>query len=85
MFEKTSYTDYEILIVDNQSDDPDVLDYYEELRQRFPDRLRVLSFDTQFNFSAMNNLAAREAKGEYLLLLNNDTQIVQSEWLERLL
>lgn len=85
VLEKTSYADYEILIVDNQSTDPDVLDYYEELRQRFPGRLRVLSFDAEFNFAAMNNLAAREAKGEYLLLLNNDTQIVQGEWLERLL
>lgn len=85
VLEKTSYADYEILIVDNQSTDPDVLDYYEELRQRLQGRLRVLSFDTEFNFSAMNNLAAREAKGDYLLLLNNDTQIVQSEWLERLL
>ncbi|MDP1680916.1 MAG: glycosyltransferase, partial [Burkholderiales bacterium] len=85
IFEKTSYTHFEILIVDNQSTDPDVLDYYEELRQRFSDRLRVLSFDAEFNFSAMNNLAARQANGEYLLLLNNDTQIVQSEWLECLL
>lgn len=85
LFEKTAYANFEILIVDNQSTDPDVLDYYEELRQRFQDRLRVLSFDAEFNFSAINNLAAREAKGEYLLLLNNDTQIVQREWLERLL
>jgi len=85
IFEKTSYTNFEILIVDNQSTDPDVHDYYEELRLRFMDRLRVLSFDAEFNFSAMNNLAARDAKGEYLLLLNNDTQIVQPEWLERLL
>lgn len=85
VLEKTSYQNYEILIVDNQSVDPDVLDYYRELQQSFPGKLRVLSYDAEFNFSAMNNLAARQAKGEYLLLLNNDTQTVQSEWLERLL
>ncbi|MHB1231978.1 MAG: glycosyltransferase [Burkholderiales bacterium] len=85
VLEKTSYINYEIIVVDNQSTDPDVLDYYEKLQQRLPNRIRILSFDREFNFSAMNNLAAREAQGEYLLLLNNDTQIVQSEWLEHLL
>lgn len=85
LLEKTAYPHYEILIVDNRSTDPDVLDYYGQLQARYPERIRILRYDAEFNFSAMNNLAAREARGEYLLLLNNDTQIVQAEWLERLL
>jgi len=85
LLEKTTYRHYEVLIVDNQSADPDVLDYYQELQERHPGRIRVLAFDAPFNFSAMNNLAAREARGAYLLHLNNDTQIVQGEWLERML
>lgn len=85
LLEKTSYTNYELLIVDNQSTDPDVLDYYAELKRRHPGGIRVLPYDAEFNFAAMNNLAAQDAQGEYLLLLNNDTQIVQAEWLERML
>ncbi|MEO1765706.1 glycosyltransferase [Thiobacter aerophilum] len=82
---KTSYPYYEVIIVDNQSTDPDVLDYYRELEKTHGERVRLLSYDAPFNFSAMNNLAARQAKGDYLLLLNNDTQIVQPQWLERML
>jgi glycosyltransferase involved in cell wall biosynthesis len=85
LLEKTAYGQYEVLIVDNQSTDPDVLEYYEDLKARYPQRVRVLAYDAPFNFSAMNNLAARKARGDYLLLLNNDTQVVQGEWLERML
>lgn len=85
LLEKTGYRHYEVLIIDNQSADPDVLDYYQDLRVRYPERVRILPYDAPFNFSAMNNLAAREARGDYLLLLNNDTQIVQGDWLERML
>jgi GT2 family glycosyltransferase len=85
VLEKTSYPSYEILVVDNGSDDPDVHEYYRFLRGKYPQTVRTLAYDAEFNFSAMNNLAAAEARGEYLLLLNNDTQIVQREWLERML
>ncbi len=85
VLEKTAYRNYEILIVDNQSTDPDVLDYYAQLERRHPERIRLLAYDAPFNFAAMNNLAAAEARGEYLLLLNNDIQIVQDEWLDRML
>lgn len=85
VLDKTAYENYEVLVVDNQSSDPDVLAYYRELEMRYPDKVRILSYDQAFNFSAINNYAANQARGEYLLLLNNDTQIVQPEWLERLL
>lgn len=82
---KTSYPDYELIIVDNQSSDPDLLAYYSALQRNAQKRVRILSHDAPFNFSAMMNLAVREAQGDYLLLLNNDTQIVQDEWLSRMM
>lgn len=84
LLEKTTYPNYEVLIVDNGSTDPDLLEYYRDLEQTQGERVRILAYDAPFNFSAMNNEAARQARGEYLLLLNNDTQIVQGEWLERM-
>ncbi|HET7775215.1 MAG TPA: glycosyltransferase, partial [Azospira sp.] len=84
LFEKTDYRNFEVIIVDNQTDDPDTLDYYAELTDRYGDQVRIVAYDHPFNFSAQCNLGAREARGDYLLLLNNDTEIVQSNWLSRL-
>ncbi len=84
ILEKTGYPHYEILIVDNQSDDPATLAYLAEVSAREP-RVRLLSYDRPYNFSAINNAAAEQAQGDYLLLLNNDTVIIQEEWLSRLL
>lgn len=85
LLEKTTYPNYEIIIVDNQSADPDTLDYLTEIKQSYPTKVRVIFYRHEFNFSAINNYAASQSKGEYLLLLNNDTQIVQGEWLERMM
>ncbi|WP_416242943.1 glycosyltransferase [Azospira sp. APE16] len=84
LFEKTDYANFEVIIVDNQTDDPDTLDYYDELTRRYGEQVRVVAYDHPFNFSAQCNLGAQASRGEYLLLLNNDTEIVQSNWLSRL-
>lgn len=81
IFSQTDYPDYEVLIVDNGSRDSTACAYLEGIRQMGDKRLRVLSYDQPFNFSAMNNLAAREATGELLLLLNNDTAALHQDWL----
>lgn len=83
--EKTSYSHYEVLIVDNNSDDPDTLAYLQQLIDLGLDQLQIFSYPHPFNFAAMNNLAASEARGEYLVLLNNDTAIIKGDWLEALL
>ncbi len=83
LLQRTSYPNFEVLVVDNGSREPDALQYLESLPGRDA-RVRVLSFPHDYNFSAMNNLAAREARGDYLLLLNNDTVVVQDNWLERM-
>lgn len=72
---KTVYDNYEIIIVDNGSDDPAALQYLSQSPNR------VLRHDAPFNFSELNNAAAREATGDYLLLVNNDTEVITGEWL----
>ncbi len=82
---KTGYPRWEVLIVDNQSADPDALQYLQDLPRRAGERVRVLRYPFAFNFSAICNMAARAAHGDYLLFLNNDTEIAQGEWLERMM
>ncbi len=84
LLEKTSYSNFEVLVVDNNSSDPATLDYLDSLDVGSA-KARVLRYPHEYNFSAINNFAVREAKGEYLVLLNNDTQIVQEQWLDRMM
>jgi O-antigen biosynthesis protein len=79
ILDKTSYTNYEILIVDNGSDDPDVLNYLGVLRS--DPKIRVVRDARPFNFSALNNQAIREARGEVIGLLNNDIEVISPDWL----
>ncbi|HKY06186.1 MAG TPA: glycosyltransferase family 2 protein, partial [Blastocatellia bacterium] len=72
---KTDYDNYEIVIVDNGSKEQPTTDYL----SRTPHR--VVGYDGPFNYSLLNNLAARHCDGDYLLLLNNDTEVIASEWL----
>jgi len=81
--QRSTYDRYELLIVDNQSDDPDTRAYLRRLGREAD--TRVIAYDAPFNYSAINNLAAREASGEYLVLLNNDTEILSPGWLEEML
>ena len=82
VYEKTRYPAFEIVIVDNDSRDPDTLRYLEELQAA--GRARIVRYPHKFNYSAINNLAAREARGEVLVLLNNDVEIIAPGWLEEL-
>lgn len=83
VLERTRYTRLEVLVVDNGSSQADALGLLEEIA-RDP-RVRVLRDPRAFNFSALNNLAVREARGDVLCLLNNDTDVMGSDWLEELL
>jgi GT2 family glycosyltransferase len=85
LLQKTDYPNYELIIVDNNSEETEALAYLESLPHGSSGQVRVLRYPHPFNYSAINNFAAREAKGEFLLLLNNDTQIIQEQWLERML
>lgn len=82
ILDKTCYTPYEIIVVDNQSDDQPTLDYLRKLESNAT--VRVLSHDAPFNYSVINNLAAAQAKGTFLCLLNNDIETIHPEWLEEM-
>lgn len=84
LFDKTSYPNFEVLIVDNDSQTTEAREYLQGLAQLPAERLRVLHAPGPFNFSRMNNQAVREARGELLLLLNNDTAALQADWLEHM-
>jgi GT2 family glycosyltransferase len=78
----TTYANYEILIVDNQSQAPEALAYLAALARE--ERVRVLRYDAPFNYSAINNFAAREARGTVLGLINNDVEVINGDWLTEL-
>ncbi len=80
ILQKTTYTNYEILIVDNQSKDPKVLSYFKELTNVYLN-IRVLSYDKPFNYSALNNYAVSKAKGSIIGFINNDTEVITPDWL----
>jgi glycosyltransferase involved in cell wall biosynthesis len=79
ILQKTTYSNYEILLVDNNSDDPIALEYFEELDQH--DKVSVLRYPYPFNYSAINNFAAKQAKGQIIGLVNNDVEVISPEWL----
>ena len=74
----TSYKNFEIIIVDNNSTDPELENYYNSLSST------VLNYEDHFNFSKMNNLAVKSAKGDFFLFLNDDTKVLQENWLHGL-
>ena len=79
LFEKTRYPNFEVVVVDNGSDDPALLDYLEGLKQA--GKIIVLRDNGPFNFSALNNRAVARCIREYVLLLNNDVEIIEPDWL----
>jgi GT2 family glycosyltransferase len=76
---KTTYANYEILLIDNNSDDPEAIDFFNSLNEQ--SNIRVLSYPHPFNYSAINNFAVQYARGEVVGLLNNDTEVISPEWL----
>lgn len=83
VIEKSTYENYEIIVVENNSTEADTFAYYEELKEN--ERIKIVTFEGSFNYSAVNNLGAANASGEYLLLLNNDTQVITVNWIEEML
>jgi GT2 family glycosyltransferase len=82
IYGRTGYPRFEIVVVDNESTDPAACQYFEELARS--GRARVVPYPHPFNFSAINNFAASEARGEVLCLLNNDVEIISPDWLDEL-
>jgi cellulose synthase/poly-beta-1,6-N-acetylglucosamine synthase-like glycosyltransferase len=74
IYQKSTYTNFEILLVDNGSDEPESLDYFDSLAAK--GKVRLLKDPGVFNFSRINNDAAKSATGEYLVFLNNDIEVI---------
>ena len=83
IFEKSTYENFEIIIVENGSAQKNIFDYYEELSEN--PKVKIVTYEGDFNYSAVNNLGVKHAGGDYILLLNNDTQVITVNWMEELL
>lgn len=81
---RSTYDNYEIVIVENNSTDPKTFDYYNKLSDRDP-RIRIVTWEHEFNFSKLMNFGFSHAQGDYLLLLNNDTEVISPSWIETML
>lgn len=85
IFEKTTYSNYEIIVIENNSEHPETFAYYDRLTAAHAN-CRVARYpDTGFNFSAINNFGRKQAKGGYILLLNNDVEVQNGAWLTEML
>lgn len=84
VFGKTTWPNYEIVIVENNSSSQEIFDYYAELEQ-VHENVRVVTWKEPYNYSAVNNFGAQYCTGEYLLLLNNDTEVITPDWIQEML
>jgi GT2 family glycosyltransferase len=82
--EKSTYKNLEFIVVENNSTDPATFAYYEKIQKEF-EFVHVVTWDREFNYSAINNFGVTFAKGEYLLFLNNDTELINPESMEEML
>ena len=84
IFDKTTYKNYEIIVVENGSTQDDILEYYDEI-QNSHENVKVVKFTEPFNYSRVNNFGVANSKGEYLLFLNNDVEVIEPDWMKEML
>lgn len=81
--QRSTYQNYEIIIIENNSTDPEIFAYYQELSGS--QKVKIVVWDSGFNYSAINNFGAAHAQGDYLVLLNNDVELITPNWMEEML
>ena len=84
IMEKSTWKNIQIVVIENNSESEETFSYYQRLEKRYP-QVKVVKWDGIFNYSAINNFGAKYADGDYFLLLNNDTEVITPDWLERML
>ncbi len=84
ILDKSTYDNYEIIVIENNSTEESTWQYYESLKKR-DDRIKVVVWKHEFNYSKINNFGASFATGEYYILLNNDIEVITPDWIERML
>ncbi len=82
IIKKTSYKNYEVIVVNNNSDDKKTIEYLASINTL--NNIKVIDYNKPFNYSAINNFAVKSAKGDVLVLLNNDTEVINGDWLREL-
>ena len=85
ILEKSTYKNYEIIVIENNSTEQETFDYYDEIQKN--ENIKVITYKTngKFNYSAINNFGVKHAEGEHLLFLNNDIEVISENWLEEML
>lgn len=82
--EKTAYKNYEIIVIENNSEEERTFTYYDTLENEY-ENVRVVNWTDEFNYSRINNYGAELAEGEYFVFLNNDTEVISETWMEEML
>jgi O-antigen biosynthesis protein len=82
LFAKTTYSNYEVVVIDNGSKEAETVETFERCSRAEPQRLRILPLNIPFNYARINNYAVAHTDGSYILLLNNDTEVVAPDWIE---
>ena len=85
IFSRSTYTNYEVVVIDNGSTEAKTARCFEFWSQQQPERFKCYSYDVPFNYSQINNYAVSQAKGDYLLFLNNDTEVITPDWIEAMM
>lgn len=85
IFERTAYRNFEVIVVDNGSRERRTLTLLDAWREREPQRFRVLADPAPFNYSRLNNEAVRGTAAPFVVLLNNDTEVISPDWMEAML
>lgn len=81
---RSTFKNYEILIADNRSENIETFTYFEQITSNF-NNIHVIKADVPFNYSLINNIAVKASHGDYLLFLNNDTEIITPDWIEKMI
>lgn len=81
IYDKTTYKNYEVIVANNNSVEKETFDLFDKYKKSY-NNFKVIDINTEFNYSYINNECVKQAKGKYIVLLNNDTEIITNEWLE---
>ncbi len=84
VYSLSTYKNFEVIVIENNSTQASTFEFYAEAQKKYP-RLRVIRWEREFNYSAINNFGFEHAKGEYVILLNNDIEILTPSWIEEML
>lgn len=84
VYAKSTYKNLEVIVVENNSTEEKTFEYYKEAEVKY-NNLKVVTWESGFNYSAINNFAVKQSKGEYVLLLNNDIEVITPDWIEQML